>query len=240
MNLLCPQCGLPIDPAEVNIHADLAKCLECNELLRASELVADVTLAECHQPPAGSRIRFEPQSTGFGAFFIPRSGFRPLDVFSVFFALIWTGFLVVWVVLVLSAGGAAGLCPMVIVVPHMLIGIGFWWGIITGITESQEISLDTDSLVIQKTSALHARRTDIPYADIRVLETRRWVPRNPITLIRYARETELFSCWGGIPMIEVQHRSRKIRFAETVSDAEREWLLRILKALLFRKTGQRL
>ena len=59
MKLNCPKCQAQIAAEDVNVATDLAKCVRCDEVFKASERMAVSDLTENLEPPAGSRINFE-------------------------------------------------------------------------------------------------------------------------------------------------------------------------------------
>ncbi|HNW94043.1 MAG TPA: hypothetical protein PKM88_14135 [bacterium] len=95
MKLLCPACREPITADNVNVATDLAKCTHCNELHRASALIAAVEPAGA-APPAGSTMRFVPEGASGGIITVPRQGFSRQDVFQTLFATFWMVFIAFW------------------------------------------------------------------------------------------------------------------------------------------------
>lgn len=234
MKLVCPKCHSPIGAENVNVATDLAKCTMCNEIFKASDLVADVDLSRDLQPPVGSKIVVD-LYTSEHTVFIPSRGFRWSDLYTILFATFWCAFIAFW-----SWGASrASLLFAAFSIPFWIVGIAMWTGILVGATETQTIDLDYDALVLSKRAILFSRTRAIPYAEIGGIDTETPNPRNPFRSLQYMRPYSRISRSMGMPLPTISHGTKKVHFAEYVSEAEMEWLVRMLKALVYRKTGRK-
>jgi hypothetical protein len=218
------------------VATDLAKCASCNEVFRASELAADVDLREGLAPPAGSGIAFNSDQTGSGSFSIPKSGLTGSDAFALLFATFWICFIAFW-----TWGAAQGsILFAAFSIPFWIVGLGMWRGILIGITETQELRLGVDMLTVLKKSVVSTRQLEIPYCEIESIDVQSFMPRDPFTMTRHMRHfTRMSGMWGGIPLATIVHGTKKTHIAENVSEAEIKWLVKTLKAVLFKKAGKR-
>ena len=236
MKLICPNCQSQIDSNNVNIATDLAKCTNCSEMFKASELAADVDLRDGVTPPAGSHITFKSDRADTGFFSIPKQGMTGSDAFTMLFATFWICFITFW-----TWGAAQGsMLFAAFSIPFWIIGLGMWRGILIGITETQEVRLGPDTLTIIKKSVVSSKQLDIPYNEIESIDVQSFMPRDPFTMTRYMRYfTRMSGMWGGIPLATIAHGAKKTHVGENVSEAETKWLVKMLKAVVFKRTGKR-
>ncbi len=236
MKLICPSCQSHIDASDVNVATDLAKCASCNEVFKASEVAADVDLKEGLTPPAGSGIAFSSNQTDSGSFHIPKFGLTGSDAFALLFAAFWIFFISLWT----WAASQGSIIFAAFSIPFWVVGLGMWRGILIGITESQELRFGADTLSVLKRSVVSTKRIEIPYKEIESIDVQFFMPRDPFTMTRYMRHfTQMSGMWGGIPLTTIVHGTKKTHIAENVSDAETKWLVKMLKAVLFKRTGKR-
>jgi len=235
MKLICPTCHYPIGAENVNVATDLAKCTMCNEIFKASDLVADVDLPTDLEPPAGSKITVDPY-TGEHTFVIPRRGLKWRDIYYLLFATFWIGFIAFW-----SWGASrASLLFAAFSLPFWAVGLAMWVGLLISITETQVIGLERDGLTLTKRSLLRSKVYTIPYAEIESIDTENLMLRNPFHTARYMRMfTPTRRTVMGILLPTISHGTKKVYLAEYVSDAEMEWLVRVLKGLVYRRTGRK-
>ena len=232
MKFICQKCQSPIEAENVNVATDIAKCTACNEIFKASELMADVDLSENLQPPSGSKIEFNTLGDNRGSIIIPRQGIKASDIFPLIFATFWISFIAFW-----TWGASHGsLLFAAFSIPFWIIGFGMWRGMLIGITETQNITIDTDTLFFRKKSLVSLKDISLSYSEIESITIENMVPRDPFTMTRYMRHfMRRSNMMGGIPLPTVSHGTKKTHFAENISEAEMQWLIRILKALVFNK-----
>src|SRR5436309_979617 len=88
MPALCPSCGQPIAPADINVATDAAFCRACNTPWVFSELVNSVSLTQAtDKPPRGAWCRDDGQEMTLGATTRSWGAF-----FLVPFMCVWSGF----------------------------------------------------------------------------------------------------------------------------------------------------
>ena len=236
MELTCPKCRIAIPADDVNIASDLAKCSACGGIYRASDLAERIDPETDLQPPAGSAIGFRAEGTETGIFSIPKGGLTGGMVVPMFFATFWIAFITFW-----TWGASRGSWLFAAFsIPFWLMGLGMWRGIVIGIFERQEIRLDRETLSVIKRSPVSSRTVEIPYDTIGSIGVEPCIARDPFTMTRYMRHmTRMSTMMGGARIATIAHGTKKTRFAENVSEAESEWLVRILKSLVFDRTGKR-
>ncbi len=236
MDLTCPKCESRIEPEDVNVSANLAKCGDCGGIYKASDLTERLDPRTDLEPPTGSAIGFRTEGADTGILSIPRGGLGGGMAFPMLFAAFWVGFMAFW-----TWGASRGSYVFAAFsIPFWVIGLGMWRGIIIGICESQEIRLGSETLSVIKRSPVASSTREIPYRQITSIAAQPLVLRDPFTMSRYMRHAASVSGMsGGARLATVTHGTKKTRVAENVSEAEVEWLVRILKALVHDRTGRR-
>ncbi len=239
MNLICPKCAMSIPTENVNIGTDLAKCENCQEILKASELVESVDIEDALTPPAGTAVTVSRRSDDV-AFAIPAAGFSGAQAFGILFATFWICFVGFW-----TWGAAHGsILFAAFSIPFWAVGIGMWVGIITSVTQKQRIELVEEGLRVLKKSVLGSKRKVIPYDDIASVGVECVVPREPWSAARHMSGMQRRQNSGysqpGIRLATIRHGTVRTTFAESVSDAEMEWLCSAVRALIESRTGRKL
>ncbi len=107
MPLQCPYCDRPIDPVDINVAADVAKCASCGAAFAPSKHLAEspppahVSSAVDEPPrpqaaPSYTKVRVYDDGRGL-SIRIPPQGFQLMHIFLIAFAIGWWSFLGVFV-----------------------------------------------------------------------------------------------------------------------------------------------
>lgn len=234
MRLLCPKCQHPIAASEVNLATDLAKCVSCGEIFKASDLVEDVDLSEL-KCPFGTRITFEAYTSDTGAFQIPPVQIGAYHVAMLLFALFWFGFIAYF-----THAARANLAALVFTVPFWIAGILLCRNLINDVFERQWIDVTTDGLVIRKVRPFFPKQFELPYdrIDAILVET---VAMDGWHVLRHRSVTyaRMLRGWYAVETPCLVHGRRRTFFAETVSRAEMNWLVAVLRAIVFKLGGRK-
>lgn len=231
MKLTCPKCRSKIPPGEVNVATDLAKCVHCQEILKASLLVEET---EVPTPPAGSAIRVQGEpETGISAA-LPAGRFSLGLVFPFLFCLFWLVFISFWTFVAASQGG-----PFAFVsIPFWIVGVGMAGSLLNSVLERQILEVGPDGLRIRKARPFFARDFTVPYGEISKIAVERVLARDPFTAVRGIRHFP-WNAWAGFRNAVVTHGTRKTPVGEHLSEPEMEWLVRWLGAWVGRAAGRR-
>lgn len=236
MLLLCPKCSQPVKPGEINIAADLAKCLNCDEVFKASELLEAPEETDLANPPAGTAIVYDAGGGELGAFRIPAKGFGVITLFPLVFITFWLSFVAVWTWLAAKGSVLFALFSL----PFWLVGLGMLRGIIGAVAERQLIEIGREELVLHRMSPFSHRTARICMAEIEAVSMEKWRPNNPFDALRQAhRLTSRTASYTGIPVPTISHRGVKTRFGENLNEAEMDWLVKVLKATVYKFAGKR-
>ncbi len=235
MKLICPNCQSPIDMDNVNIATDLAECTNCSEILKASELASDVELREGVGPPVGSPITFTSDRTDADSFSIPRRGATRGDVRAAIYVIFWVYCVAVATLVTARDNGSLA----VLLTPFWVVGLAACRGILIGITERQELRLGPDTLFVIKKSVISSKQFEIPYGAIKSIDVE-CVVTGALTWARYAKhDTRTTGSQTGTLLATIAHGAQKTHVGEDVSEPEMRWLVKMLKAVVFKRTGKR-
>ena len=213
MKLICPKCSGAIDGEDVNVASDLAKCGPCDEVFKASELMADIDLSQGLEPPEGSAIAVGLAEPAAVVLSLPRRGFRWGDLLPMGFASVWLAFAIAW-----ARSPGDWLLPVAI---SSLIGLHLWTSILRCVLGMQSLRLTPNGVVVRRRGLVLRRRFSVPYEEMTSAEVAP-VDAGPLHLCCWPRRE-----WLLVPMI--RHGRRALRLAEHATDAEKEWLVGVIK-----------
>jgi len=110
--------------------------------------------------------------------------------------------------------------------------------LINSLKESQEVEIGDGVIRITKTRPFFALTRSIPFDDILVISVRTCAPADPYLLARFMLH---FPPTGplraGVLVPTIRHARGEAAAGEFLSDAEKKWLVWLLKAAVYRKTG---
>jgi len=228
MKLTCPDCNTTIEDKNINIATDRAKCMACNKLFKASQLLRSIDT----KPPSGSLIVFNDENKNDMFFVIPKRGIEKGDTFPLIFSSFWIAFIAFW-----TWGASQGsVIFAAFSIPFWVTGFIMWKGIIVNITQQQAIVIQPDTLTIIKKSPISSQKIVIPYSEIDSIELTSTIATNPITMPRHiGYSSHMPQNPQGILLPTITHGIQKTHFAENVSEPEMEWLVEVLNQLLVNK-----
>jgi len=233
MQLICPNCQTPIDADEVNVKADVAKCVVCENIYKASDLVETINLEETLILPGGSRIQYESSGMGSSTLTLPRQGLDSSKGFPIGFATFWMGFIAFWTWGALQSSLAFALFS----IPFWLVGLAMWIAILKGSSEVQVIGITPAGLKIHKYSIISNKQWDIGFEEIDSINLESPGGNNPFSAgmnLNHAAANSTSSVVGGV--IKITYGIHKLQVGENLSQPEIIWLNKLLKAMVSLKT----
>lgn len=232
MMLVCPKCRAKILATNVNVSTDLAKCENCQHILKASALIQEAECSSDLAPPVGSRIRVESSGQGEVCLHLPAAGVSWTLIFPLVFCVFWLAFMSFW-----TWGASRGSIAFALFsIPFWCVGIAMIVGLMNSICERQEIRLRQEGLRIARRRPCFPRVTEIPLEHISKIAIDKLAIRDPLTMARHLRRFPLGS-WVGIPQAVITHGTRMTTVGEYLSEPEQEWVATTLRALVVQFMG---
>ena len=164
MKLVCTTCRMPIDSENVNISTDLAKCVHCGAIHKASSLIPAVDAKTLATPPPGSKIEMQKGMGDSFQIFLPKKGIDKTTIPFLAFSLFWFGFIAFW------TWGASqtddGNMMALFSIPFWIIGFVILTIVVNKINETQTIDVTRTELTIIKTKPVMSKRYEYVFKDI--------------------------------------------------------------------------
>lgn len=253
MELLCTNCGYDIDSQTANVQTNLVRCPSCHhihkvdKLLDAQQTIDNLRTLEYAEkepsdnrifennrydirsisnnfrpPPKNSRIEVVDSITSL-EISISARGFKTEDIFKGIFTLFWLGFIFVWTGLAIW-GGAAFFALFSI--PFWLVGFGMAYGLFKNLGEKQILELDRYTLILTKQRLLSKKIYEIDVEDIQSIGHLKPTIINSFKNIQFSNNNSRQQK-NQLPTISTKNRN--ITFLESLSNAEQDWGIQMLK-----------
>ena len=230
MELICPSCKATINPENVNISTDLAKCDKCNSIHKASELVDTKSIERINNPPVGTRIQIKKGFDGSIEMFYPKKGLTVSMMPQMFFTLFWLGFICFW-----TWGASQGsVIVAMFSIPFWLVGFGMLGGIISSISETQTLKVNKTILTLKKDRPLKPKNFEVAIKDIQSIRMKN-IKMNPFSMFgnfKMMFKMQKSFGMGGIEMPAIISGVKTEYFFEDSSDAEQEWVTSALDSFV--------
>lgn len=217
-----------INPENINIATDLAKCENCGSVLIVSALTSSIDKIET-SPPNGSKISFYKGADGQLEFTLPKKGFSVSLIPQLLFAIFWLGFISFW-----TWGASQGsIIFAMFSIPFWFVGISMITGIINSANEIQKISLDKRTLSVQRIRPIRPKSFTTDVKDIQTIKMK-GMKMNPFAMFGNFRHMMKMQSSFGSPVetpaiitgMKTEH------FFEDANDAEQEWVTKLLESLI--------
>jgi hypothetical protein len=223
----CPKCGKQIANDAINVTTDLAHCHFCDFVFRLSESVNIAEIVRLSTPPHGSKITLSKIEDNF-EIFLPSKKFSSSDIYPVVFSIFWIVFLVFWT---LTASKAVPLFALFSIL-FWIAGIQMIIGLLISFDEDQIITIKKDRLELLKNRPINSKEYIVKYSDIYFIKMGGIKINNPFTFTNNFRlMTNKFNL-SRIQLPTMNTGNKTINFYELASDAEKEWIVRFLNAIL--------
>lgn len=248
MELKCPKCGDNIDARQGNVQTNLIQCPSCSSIHRLNQLIENQEQKSTRpayksnfehrnelirfdsnlpEKPLGSKIDIMTTSSSLEVI-APTRPFGGADIFMMFFATFWLGFVAVWTFF--AAMGATFMALFSI--PFWFVGISMWSGIIKRLTEKQIIEADSYSIRIVKKNLFSTTLEEIPLNEISKIHIKSLSSKNLFTNMSNHSATR--SVKTGNKSSEalaptISSGVKDVSFFENALEAEQDWMMEILK-----------
>lgn len=232
IQLVCPKCTANIDPADVNIAIDVAKCAACNSIYRVGELLDDEQVrAKATEMPTDSEIKVQRGLGNVTEIVLPAMGFKFTDLFMIVFGTFWVGFLIVWTSLAVFAGTFFALFS----IPFWIAGVYIWMGVVRNITEVEIVKIDHTSITLIKKRPLFTKQKQFVLGSIDSVKLTSPVAQSfqhPFRSSNYVICKERFNGLKGAQEPAIVSGKETAYFFTRANTAEKEWIVYFLDTLL--------
>ena len=218
MNFICPKCKTEIQSENINIATDLAKCQNCGEISKASELSKQKEPVS-KTPPAGSKIEL---IKGFGdevEFILPKTGFNVKSIPLLVFAIIWISFVAFWT-LMASRGS---IIFAAFSIPFWLVGFSMLYGILKTASTSQSLKIDRLNLKLIKKSILGKKTFECSIPEILAINFSKPNTKNPLVAFSNIGNVQKQGAAINLPNLVTIQTS--IPFFESANKDEQQWIV---------------
>ncbi len=220
MELICPNCSAIIDADNINVMTDLAKCVRCNTLHKASALVAYGVEKTSEHPPKGSMIKLSRESGDMVNIHMPAKGFKPSMIPQLLFTVFWLGFITFWTTLASQAGFFA-----LFSIPFWIAGFFMLGAIIIGVAEKQTIKVGRGKIAITKSRPFFPKKLEYNFSEIEEIALK----SNQGMATFSTQSFRLQNRYGPPPELpSLISGSGTKTFFESANDAEKAWVVKYL------------
>lgn len=231
MELTCPKCNATIEPHNINISSDLAKCESCNSIHKASELVDQKEVNKIDNPPNGTKISIKKWGDGSIELFYPKQGFKSSMIFPLTFSIIWISFIGFWTFMALKGDLLFALFS----IPFWVIGFTMLIGLINSISETQTLILSKSVLTYKKDRPIRSSNFVASVNDIESIKLKNFKVTNPFSVFgnfKMMSKMQRSFGTGGLEMPAILTGAKTTYFFEDASDAEQEWVTATLDHII--------
>jgi hypothetical protein len=231
MELICANCAAIINPEDVNIATDMAKCSACNSLHRASSLMEQVSVADLMTQPHNAKLQMQQGRYNSVELTLPSKGVDVSTVFAMLFAVFWLGFVSVWKVLASMGSIVFALFS----IPFWFVGFMMLKNTINDIKEVHKVTFNNNEVTIEKHRPLFAQKEVIERANIKdvKMESILGIKNLSQSFKMKPRVNGIYNTPREYPAIVTTNETHF--FFENLSEAEQQWAVRLLKHVLVGK-----
>ncbi len=228
MEIKCPKCGKEVASSSININTDLGKCDYCENVFKLSESISSSDFSKLSSPPNGSRIIITKEVDSV-EITLPAKKFCASDIFPLFFSIFWLGFVTFWTV-----GAAQGSIIFALFsVPFWIVGITMIVNLVNSFNEDHILTLHKDKLELNKSRPINSKNCSVKYGDIYSIKMSDLKMNNPFSMAANFRIMSKFNMMG-IQTPAINFGNETINFFEFASDAEQDWIIKLINAVLKR------
>lgn len=233
MKLMCPSCGNAIPAEDVNVATDVAVCTSCEGVFRASDLPTHLDLLEAVAPPDGSKIVVHADDSASGRFEIPWLGLRAIRPQVLLGVIMFT---VLPIVLLRDPPPGDGVWDVLsFALTPLAMMLCMWILLINLIFERQTITVTHEGIEVRKLRPIISRHCTVTYESVESIAVRPLLAR--LSLLGLSELPDIIK-WGMLQQHKqallptITHEGRPLRFAESVSRKEMDWLVGVLTSLV--------
>ena len=235
MEFICPTCSSHISPENINVATDLAKCVNCNSMHKASDLKKPIDKEKLMNLPKDTEIILTKGLGGSFKLFLPKKGFTAASIGISVFATFWLCFIAFW-----TWGASQGSVIFALFsIPFWLVGIGMVISIINSTRGTQSIHVVNNTLVIAKKQPIYSKEVVFKIKDINRIEMQN-IKDKSNTKLREITQLNRFqnNLTAGNSAPTVVSGAKMETFFESASSLEQEWVTALLSAVVDLKKSE--
>lgn len=243
MSLRCKECKSEIDPKEINVQANLARCAGCGAVMRASELIEDEDVQETEfswDPPAGSPVIVERKLGGDVAISYPAPGTKAFSWFGFGFTLFWLGFIAVWTTMAVVMSSGDGFPWFALgSIPFWIVGFIMLAGQVNAMTREEIVLLSDREVSVIRKSRLQNKLKLIPYASITSIDfDNEFRQQTAFDLDTFSRTRNMSKKLELQRFPKIRHENGMQPFFVNATPEEKIWVYRVVKTIILNKKDQ--
>lgn len=229
----CPECKVPIAPYNVNVLDDIVKCGQCGQVYKASDLMDDrerkAKRMDKDSIPKGCRIEIHEMEDGVVEFQLPKLKNSYYPYMFMPFAVVFTGALVYMTIMMTLDLGFA----VLVMFPFWAFAISLWVAILNSFYVVEKLRLGPEGVSITTEMFTKVKQTLYRMDEIKDVRLKSYTPMPDITQpFRFIRMGRLENSWQTYTDPVIISGKGNFYFFQRANDAEKEWLVEYLQALL--------
>lgn len=226
MKLVCSTCGSTIQPQDVNIATDMAKCSNCNSLHRASELIEKVDITDLLVMPPNAKVIMEQGRNKSIVLTAPANGFNVEAIGISIFAIFWFGFITIWTIFAIYGMPLMALFS----IPFWLAGFFMARMAFNKIFETQKVVFTDYEVTLEQKRPFGGKQTTISKKDITDVVMTDAISAGPMGSFAQANSRTRRSQRVDFPTIKTKNKPHF--FFQNLPVADQKWTVRLLKHVI--------
>lgn len=232
MQLICPNCNNIIDPLEVNVQKDLARCTNCNTLHTISELRKSTLENPITNLPENTKMDIRKGIGDNVEIHLPKRGLGAIHIPLILFTTFWLSFVAVWTYFAWYGSPLFAIFS----IPFWFIGFAMLRGLVNTIWERQTLSVNRHEITLQKYRPINSRTYVFNLEEINSVEMIE-PNRNPMKVygsIRFVKKIKESNL--NIALVPALVKEPKpVYFFESAETADQIWVCKTIDAVLRKK-----
>gem|GEM_PF-3062671 len=235
MNIVCLKCNSLISPDNIYITTDLAKCDQCGEVLKVSELINHpVTIHPA--PDEGSRLVINHKKNGQVELSLSKKGFTPSIILPFAFSIFWLALISIWTWATAQGVGESAFFSA----PFWFFGAYITLRTFNTASETQRITLCDESLKIERISPIWTKTFETDLSDIIAIKMKWRKSGSNVTRIKSPGQklvkNKSVRLLKKTPAIITKEKTEF--FFENATGQEQEWIIIVLRKLVSQRKNQ--
>jgi hypothetical protein len=184
------------------------------------------------KPPYGSKISISKIDDKF-EIFLPSKKFSVSDIYPVAFSIFYIIILIFWTLGAMKTGSFLAFFS----IPFWIVWIQLILGMVNSFDEDQIFTINKDGIELLINRPINRKEYLMKYSEIYFIKMGGFRINNPFALVNNFRLIGSKFNIAGLQVPTINTGIKTIKFFELASDAEQEWIVRFLNAILRKKNN---